>query len=186
MDQTQDTEQQSYSPGFWDIIKRIVDFLNHDDALSLNQTCKTLRKHVPHKCLPSSIQVINVDDLNKLKNRRLELSEVLMLNKIPLNSELIDLIRDYCPKLKYLFIKYNCEHDVLKLDFENLPCVGIFIKISMLYMDSRLSICNLSSTVENFTAHISEIDPVTFKIIPGEYEGTINLNITNLENLKSL
>jgi hypothetical protein len=161
-------------------IKYIATFLNHDDALSLNQTCKILHKHVPHKCLPPSIRVINVDDLNKFKNRKLELSEVLMLNKIPLNSELINLIRDYCPKLKYLFIKYNCERDVLKLDFENLPCVGIFIEINMLDMDYRLSICNLSSTVKNFTAHISGIE------IPGKYKRGISLDLNDLVNLEYL
>jgi hypothetical protein len=92
-----------------DVIQQLVDLLSHDDTLSLNQTCKPLRKDVSHKCLPPSTLVINVDDLNKLKSKKLELSEVLMLSKIPLDSELINLIRDCCPKLKYLFIKYNCK-----------------------------------------------------------------------------
>jgi hypothetical protein len=97
--------------------------------------------------------VISHRDRERLKNKELILSESeeLILDEVPLDSELINLIRDYCPKLKYLFIKYSCEcDDVLMLDFENLPCVGISIKINMLDMDCSLSICNLSSTVEKF------------------------------------
>jgi hypothetical protein len=171
-----------------DVIKYMVGFLNHDDALSLNQTCKSLRKCIPHKCAPPYTQNINYfhRDCEKLKNGELALSERLILDEMPLDSELLNLIRDYCPKLKYLFIKYSCERDVLMLDFENLPCVGISIKINMFDMDCSLSICNLSSTVESFTAHISGIDPVTLKTIPGKYERRIYLNINNLENLKSL
>jgi hypothetical protein len=173
------------------IIKRIVSFLNHDDARSLNQTCKplckyVLHKDVLHKDVPPSTQVIDVNDPNKLKNRDLALSEVLILDEIPPDSELFNLIRDCCPKLKYLFIKYSCERDVLMLNFENLLCVEISIKINMFRMNCKLSIWNLPSTVESFTAHISGIDPVTFKTIPVGYKRTIDLNISNLENLKSL
>jgi hypothetical protein len=177
-----------------DMIQRIVNFLGYCDTRSLNQTCKLLNQcilyeHLPHKCVPPSIQKIShCDDLERLKNGELirSESEGLILDEMPLDSELINLIRDYCPKLKYLFIKYSCKCDVLMLDFENLPCVGISIKINMFDMDCSLSICNLSSTVESFTAHISGIDPVTLKTIPGKYERRIYLNINNLENLKSL
>jgi hypothetical protein len=173
-----------------DIIKYMAGFLNHDDAWSLNQTCKSLRKYVLHKCVPPYTQKISYfhrdRDCERLENGELALSKRLILDEMPLDSELINLIRDYCPKLKYLFIKYSCKCDVLTLNFENFPCVGISIKINMLGMDCKVSICNLSSTVENFTAHISGIDPVTFKTIPGEYRRRIDLNIDNLENLKSL
>jgi hypothetical protein len=126
--------------------------------------------------------VISHRDRERLKNKELILweSEGLILDEMPLDSELINLIRDYCPKLKYLFIKYSCKCDVLMLDFENLPCVGIYIKIDMLGRNCSLSIRNLSSTVESFTAHISGI------AIPGKYARAIVLNINNLKNLKFL
>jgi hypothetical protein len=183
---TQATQLQLYLPGFWDVIKRIVGFLNHDDARNLNQTCKSWHKHVPHKCLPPSIQVIDVNDLNKLKNGELAELEALILNEISLGSKLwFKRIKRYCPKLKYLFIKYSCERDVLMLDFENLPCVGISIKINILKENCLLSICNLSSTVKSFTADISSIDPETPKTILGEYKGTIYLDTNTFEKLKS-
>jgi hypothetical protein len=195
-----------------DIIKYTVGFLNHDDKWSLNQTCKPLRKYVPHKCVPPFSQKISYchrdRDLERLKNGELALSKRLILDGMPLDSELLNLIRNYCPKLKYLFIKYSCKcDDVLMLNFENLTCVEISIKINMFDMDCTLSICNLSLAVESFTAHISGIDPVTFKTIPAEYKRIpreykripreykriprkykriIDLNINNLENLKSL
>jgi hypothetical protein len=170
-----------------DVIKYMVGFLNHDDALSLNQTCKSLRKCIPHKCAPPYTQNINYfhRDCEKLKNGELALSERLILDEMPLDSELLNLIRDYCPKLKYLFIKYSCERDVLMLDFENLPCVGISIKINILKENCLLSICNLSSTVKSFTADISSIDPETPKTILGEYKGTIYLDTNTFEKLKS-
>jgi hypothetical protein len=43
-----------------------------------------------------------------------------------------------------------------------------------------------SYTVENLTWYISRIDPVTLKIIPGEYEGRIDPRIKTLEKLKFL
>jgi hypothetical protein len=171
-----------------DIIKYMAGFLNHDDARSLNQTCKSLRKHIPHKCLHPSTQVISHRDRERLKNKELILSksEGLILDEMPLDSELINLIRDCCPKLKYLFIKYCRKCDVIMLNFENFPCVGIYININMLDMDCELSISNLSPAVESFTAHISGIDPKTFKIIPGVNQKTISLTIDDLKNLKSL
>jgi hypothetical protein len=171
-----------------DMIQRIVNFLGYCDTRSLNQTCKLLNQcilyeHLPHKCVPPSIQKIShCDDLERLKNGELirSESEGLILDEMPLDSELINLIRDYCPKLKYLFIKYSCEFDNSTLDLNGHPGVRISMKINMLGTNCTLSICNLSSTVENFTAHISGI------AIPGEYKRTIDLNINNLENLKSL
>jgi hypothetical protein len=185
MDKTQNTTCGITSLSL-DVIKYMVGFLNHDDARSLNQTCKSLRKDVPHKCLPPSIQVINVGDLDKLKNKEPILSEGLILYEMPLDSELLNLIRDCCPKLKYLFIKYSCRRNALTLNFENLPCVGISIKINMLCRGCSLSISNLSSTVESFTMHIFKIDPVTFKTIKTVNQSPICLVINNLENLKSL
>jgi hypothetical protein len=181
-------QQQLYSPGFWDVIKRIVNLLSHRDTRSLNQTCQLLRKHVPHKCVPPSTEEISGCDcdLEKLQTGKLELSEGLILKEVPLDFELPNLIQCYCPKLKYLFIKYSCKCDVTMLNFENLPCVGIYIKINLLNMNCPLSIDSLPSTVENLTVHISRIDPETFKTIPGEYKGTISLIISHLVNLKSL
>jgi hypothetical protein len=180
-------QQQLYSPGFWDVIKRIVNLLSHRDTRSLNQTCQLLRKHVPHKCVPPSTEEISGCDcdLEKLQTGKLELSEGLILKEVPLDFELPNLIQCYCPKLKYLFIKYSCERDVLMLDFENLPCVGISIKINILKENCLLSICNLSSTVKSFTADISSIDPETPKTILGEYKGTIYLDTNTFEKLKS-
>jgi hypothetical protein len=186
-------QQPPQQPKCWitsissDVIKYIATFLNHDDALSLNQTCKLLRKHVPHKCLPPSIQVINVDDLNKLKNGRLAESEALILDKIPLKSKSwIRRIKSYCPKLKYLFIKYSCKSDVIMLNFEHLLYVELSMKIKMLEMGYSLFISNLPRTLENFTAHISMIDSKAFKTTSGEYIGGIDLETETLENLKSL
>jgi hypothetical protein len=154
-----------------DIIKCIIGFLNHDDSRSLNQTCKPLRKYILHKCVSPYTQKISYcrRDCERLKNGDPALSKRLILDEIPLDSELLNLIRDCCPKLKYLFIKYSYKCDVLMLNFENLPCVEISIKINM-----------LDSVVENFTVYISEF------LIPVEYKRTINLNMNNLENLKSL
>jgi hypothetical protein len=172
-----------------DIIKCIVNFLNYGDALSLNQACKSLHEDVPHKYLPPSTQVISYcdHDLKRLKNKEpiLSESEGLIVDEVPLDYELINLIRNCCPKLKYLFIKYSCERNDLTLNLSELPCVGISIKINMLYMNCLLSICNLSSTVESFTAHISRIDPETSKTILGEYEGTVYLDINTFGKLKS-
>jgi hypothetical protein len=192
MKPTQDTtgqivQPQLYPQGLRDIIKHITGFLNHDDARSLNQTCKPLSKYVLHKCFPPYTQKIS--DCHRyrerLKNKELILSKRLILDEMPLDSELFNLIRD-CTKLKYIFIKYSCKCDVLTLNFENLPCVGIYIKINMLDKNCSLSISNLSSTVENFTMHIFRIDPVTFKTTTSVNQRPIYLHINNLENHKSL
>jgi hypothetical protein len=88
-----------------ELIQKLADLLSHDDALSLNQTCKLFRECVPHKCLPPSTQVIVVDDRPSLENGKLVLSEVIMLVRIPLeDSTWIDLIKRCCPNLKYCFI----------------------------------------------------------------------------------
>jgi hypothetical protein len=184
MKQTQDTTCWITSLSL-DVIKYIADFLNHDDAWSLNQTCKPLRKHVPHKCHPLSIKLINIGDVNNLKNGKLAESEALILDGVPLDSTWINLIRWSCPNLKYLFTRYNCNCIISELYFDRLSCVGMFMNINMLNMNDRLSI-KLPSAMENFIAHISRIDPVTFKTIPGEYEGRIQLYINTLEKLKSL
>jgi hypothetical protein len=143
MKPTQDTtgqivQPQLYSQGLRDVIKHIAGFLNHDNKRSLNQTCKSLRKYVPHKCVPPYTQKISychrARARERLKNCKPALSKRLILDEMPLDSELINLIRDCCPKLKYLFIKYSCKCDVSNLNFENLPCVGISIEINMLGM----------------------------------------------------
>jgi hypothetical protein len=166
-----------------DMIQHIVDFLGYCNARSLNQTCKLL-----HQCVPPYTQKISDchRDRERLKNKELILSKRLILDEMPLDSELFNLIRDCCPKLKYIFIKYSCKCDVLTLNFENLPCVGIYIKINMLDKNCSLSISNLSSTVENFTMHIFRIDPVTFKTTTSVNQRPIYLHINNLENHKSL
>jgi hypothetical protein len=166
-----------------DMIQHIVDFLGYCNARSLNQTCKLL-----HQCVPPYTQKISDchRDRERLKNKELILSKRLILDEMPLDYELINLIRDCCPKLKYPFIKYSCKYDVLTLNFENLTCVGISIKINMLCRGCSLSICHLSSTVENFTMHIFRIDPVTFKTITSVNQRSMHLNINNMENLKSL
>jgi hypothetical protein len=173
-------QQQLCSLGFWDVIKHIVDFLNHDDALSLNQTCKLFREYIPHICLPLSTQVIEVDDCRSLENGKLILSEVIMLVRIPLeDSTWIDLIQLCCPNLKYLFIIHECKYGYPYLGLDRLLCVEISMKIKMLNMDC-LSI-HLPSTMENFTAHIK-----AFETISGEHMGAIDLRAETLDNLKSL
>jgi hypothetical protein len=184
MKQTQDTTCWITSLSL-DVIKYIADFLNHDDAWSLNQTCKPLRKHVPHKCHPLSIKLINIGDVNNLKNEKLAESEALILDEISLNSTWIDLIQWCCPNLKYLFIKYSCKCAATKLYLKRFLCVEMFMKISMLNVTNRLSI-ELPSNLEKFTAHISRIDPVTSKTISGEYKGRINLTIKTLKKLQFL
>jgi hypothetical protein len=129
--------------------------------------------------------VINVDDLDKLKNGKLAESEALILDEISLNSTWIDLIQWCCPNLKYLFIKYSCKCAATKLYLKRFLCVEMFMKISMLNVTNRLSI-ELPSNLEKFTAHISRIDPVTSKTISGEYKGRINLTIKTLKKLQFL
>jgi hypothetical protein len=128
--------------------------------------------------------VINIDDLNKLKNEVLALSEAFILDGIPLDSEWIDLIQHYCPNLKYLFIRHNCNCAYPCLDLKKLLCVEMFMKINTSEMDSQLSI-NPPSTMENFAAHILRINPKNFEIIEGKVI-KINLYIDNLKKLKSL
>jgi hypothetical protein len=172
--------QQLYSLGFRDVIKHIVDFLNHDDALSLNQTCKLFREYVPHKCLPPSTQVIKVDDCPSLENGKLVLSDVIMLVRIPLkDSTWIDLIQRCCPNLKYLFIIYECRRACFNLGLDRLLFVEISMKIKIIDMGG-LSI-HLPSTVENFTAQIK-----IFETISDEHVGVIDLKADTLDNLKSL
>jgi hypothetical protein len=187
---TQDTQDTMYLITLLplDIFKYMTGFLNHHDARSLDQTCKSLHKYVPHKCLPPFTRAISHRDRERLKNKELILSksEGLILDDMYLDSELINLIRDCCPKLKYLFIKYSCKCDALTLNFQSLPCVGISIKINILAINCSLSIDNLSSTVENFTAYIFRTDPITFKPTTSVNQRPINLVINNLENLKSL
>jgi hypothetical protein len=139
-----------------------------------------LRKYDPYKCVLPYTQKISYchrdrdRDRERLKNDELVLSEGFILYEIPLDFKLwINLIKRYCLKLKYLFIKYSCKCAVLTLNFEKLSSVRMSMKINMLGMDCLLSICDLSSTVENFTAHIFRIDPVTFKAIPDEYKRTM-------------
>jgi hypothetical protein len=172
-----------------DLIQKLADLLSHNDALSLNQTCKLFRECVPHKCLPPSIQVIKVDDCPSLENGKLVLSDVIMLVKIPLkDSTWIDLIQCCCPNLKYLFVIHECKRDYLYLGLDRLLFVEISMKIKIIDMGG-LSI-HLPSTVENFTAHISRnisrIDPKPFRTISGEPMGVINLRADTLDNLKSL
>jgi hypothetical protein len=163
-----------------DLIQKLANLFSHDDALSLNQTCKSFRERVPHKCLPPSTHVINVDDHSSLENGKLVLSEVIMLVRIPLeDSTWIDLIQRCCSNLKYLFIIYECKRGYPDLGLDRLSCVELSMKIKMLNMD-RLSIY-LPSTLEIFTAHISWID---FK--SGGCEGEIELRADTLVNLKSL
>jgi hypothetical protein len=52
-------------------------------------------------------------------------------------------------------------------------------------MNCELEI-SLPSAIENFTAHISRIDPETLETIPDKYKGIIHLDINTFENLKSL
>jgi hypothetical protein len=168
-----------------DLIQKLASFLSHNDALSLNQTCKLFRERVPHKCLPPSTHVIIVGDRPSLKSGKLVLSEVIMLSRIPLeDSTWIDLIKRCCPNLKYLFIIYECKYGYPYLGLDRLLCVEISMKIKMLYMDG-LSI-HLPSTMENFTAHISWIDSKAFETISGEHVGVIGLRAETLKNLKSL
>jgi hypothetical protein len=158
------------------LIRCLVNFLGYCDARSLNQTCKQLHQFVlyegiPHKCVPPSTpKLTDYDlDLERLKSGELERSEVLILDEISPNSELINLILDYCLELKHLCIKCSCRSNVLILDFGKFPYVETSIKIKV-----------LDSVMEDFTAHIFDIE------MPGEYKRTIDLNISNLENLKSL
>jgi hypothetical protein len=186
-------QQQLYSQEHRDAIQCLVRFLNYDDVRSLNQTCKLFHKHVsyeclPHKCVPSSTQKIsdcNIDR-RKLQNGELALSERLILDGIPLGSEFWIRLIQYCyPNLKYLFIRYNCKCAFFNLYLEKLICVDVFMKINMLNINSSGPDIYLPSTMENFTAHISRIDPKTFKIIGDKYK-KINLYIDTLEKLKSL
>jgi hypothetical protein len=96
-----------------DMIKHIADFLSYDDAQSLSQTCKqiyqgVLYEDLPHKCISSlTLGISNCDlDRKMLESGELRLSEALILNEIPLESESwINLIKLHCPNLKRLFIK---------------------------------------------------------------------------------
>jgi hypothetical protein len=163
-----------------DLIQKLADLLSHDNALSLNQTCKLFRECVPHKCLPPSTHVIKVDDRPSLESGKLVPSDVIMLGGIPLeDSTWIDLIKRCCPNLKYLFIIYECKRDYPHLGLDRFLCVEISMKIKMLNMDG-LSI-HLPSTMENFTAHIK-----AFETISGEHMGAIDLRAETLDNLKSL
>jgi hypothetical protein len=129
--------------------------------------------------------MINVDDLNKHKNRKLAELEALILDEIPLESKFwIRRIKRCCPNLKYLFIIYQCKRGYPYLGLDRLLCTEISMKIKVLNMD-RLSI-HLPSTVENFTAHISMIDSKAFKKTSSKYMGGIGLRAETLENLKSL
>jgi hypothetical protein len=170
-----------------DVIQKLASFLSHDDALSLNQTCKLFRECVPHRYLPPSTHVIKVGD-RSLENGKLVLSDVIMLSRIPLeDSTWIDLIQCCCPNLKHLFIIYECEcgYPSPYLGLDRLLCVEMSMKIRMLNMKYSLSIY-LSFTVANFTAYISKIDPKTFETISDEPMGGIDLMAVTLENLKSL
>jgi hypothetical protein len=164
-----------------DVIQKLADLLSHNDALSLNQTCKLFCEYVLHKCLPPSTHVIKVDDRPSLeKGKLVVLSKVIMLSRIPLeNSTWIDLIQRYCPNLKHLFIIYECRRVYFNLGLDRLLCVEISMKIKMLDRDC-LSI-HLPSTVENFTAHIK-----AFETISDEHVGIIFLRADTLDNLKSL
>jgi hypothetical protein len=168
-----------------DLIQKLADLLNHDDALSLNQTCKPFRECVPHKCLPPSTQVIVVDDRLSFENGKPVLSDVIMLSRIPLEDPTwIDLIKCCCPNLKYLFIIYEYKRDYPSLSLDRLLCVEISMKIKMLNMDCLF--IHLPSTLEIFTAHISMIDSKAFQTTSGKYIGGIDLKAETLENLKSL
>jgi hypothetical protein len=169
-----------------DVIQKLASFLSHNDALSLNQTCKLFREYVLHKCLPPSTHVIKVDDLPSLeKGKLVVLSKVTMLSRIPLeDSTWINLIQRCCPNLKYLFIIYECKRDYPYLGLGRLLCVEISMKIKMSNMMGLL--IHLPSTVENFTAHISMIDSKAFKTASGKYRGAIDLKAETLDNLKSL
>jgi hypothetical protein len=168
-----------------DLIQKLADLLSHDDALNLNQTCKLFRECVSHKCLPLSTQVIKVDDRPSLENGKLVLSDVIMLNRIPLeDSTWIDLIQHCCPNLKSLFIIHQCKRYYPYLSLDRLLCIEISIKIKMSNMDS--SSIHLPSTVENFTAHISMIDSKAFETISGKHVGVIGLRVDTLDDLKSL
>jgi hypothetical protein len=174
------------------IIQYLINFLGYCNARSLNQTCKLFHncvsyEYLPHECVPPFTQVISYCDLKRLKNKEPILSELegLIVDEMPQDSELINLIRDCCPKLKYLFIKYSCKCVYPSLCLNRLPCVRISIKINMLYMNCELEI-SLPSAIENFTAHISRIDPETLETIPDKYKGIIHLDINTFENLKSL
>jgi hypothetical protein len=164
-----------------DLIQKLADLLSHNDALSLNQTCKLFRECVPHKCLPPSIQVIKVDDCPSLENGKLVLSDVIMLVKIPLkDSTWIDLIQRCCPNLKHLFIIYDCKRVCRPyLRLGRFLCVEISMKIKVLNRDC-LSI-HLPSTVKIFTAYIK-----TFETILGEHRGVMDIRADTLDNLKSL
>jgi hypothetical protein len=186
------------------MIQRIVDFLGYYDAWSLNQTCKIL-----HQCVPSSIQEISYcnHDIERLKNRELILSEALVVNDMPEVSGLFNLIQLFCPKLKYLFIKYNCKDANPTLCLNRVQVVETFMKINMLNKNCELWITP-PSAVEKFTAHISRIDaetskdisridseifkniprvnPETLEIIPDKYyEGTIYLEIETFKKIRS-
>jgi hypothetical protein len=159
---------------------KLASFLSHDDALSLNQTCKLFCECVPHRCLPPSTHVIKVGD-RSLENGKLILSDVIMLSRIPLkDSTWIDLIQRCCPNLKHLFIIYDCKRVCRPyLRLGRFLCVEISMKIKVLNRDC-LSI-HLPSTVKIFTAYIK-----TFETILGEHRGVMDIRADTLDNLKSL
>jgi hypothetical protein len=68
---------------------------------------------------------------------------------------------------------------------KSLSKFEISMKTDMLDKNCELSI-KPPSIMENFTAYIFRIDPVTLKTIPGEYKRRIGLNIEILEKLKFL
>jgi hypothetical protein len=99
-----------------DVIKYMVGFLDHDDALRLNQTCKILHKYVPHKCLTKRGQIVQQrPNLYQCSLYDLPMDFILPMDLI----QRIVLCSDYVTGLS---VKYICKKFYKGI---NIPCLQL-------------------------------------------------------------
>jgi hypothetical protein len=164
------------------IIQRIIFFLDYVTALNMAHTCKRFNECVILPYPP----VIEEDDYTRIpKDKKLALSETLIMENVVLHPKWVDIIKKYCLRLKCLLIRPSCTWSAYcELDFGIHPCLQrIFVKMNILNVFSLYSSSTIkirSFALENFTMHISSIQKTSYM-----YEKEIQLYIDGFPELKS-